>query len=169
MIKRSEIKKVEVISKYQNKKTSEKTKFECLPAPEGPIRKWDIQMLLSSAIPKYRWWDWCTMPSIQCPVYHWAVHAIKDHIDIWYQSRIPLYQLQQTPNSKQHSALHTCIKQIDIDLVIFYHHSKGSMLTYRIFYQGKRYASLAPRCKVSVYRGKERGAFARQRICREGM
>jgi hypothetical protein len=111
-----------------------KTKLECLPTPEGPIRKWDIQMLLSSAIPKHRWWGWHTMSRIQRPVYHRPVHAVKDHINIWYQSRIPPYQLHQTPNSKQHSALNTCITQIHIDLAIFYNHTKGCMLIYCMFY-----------------------------------
>lgn len=79
-------------------------------------------MRLSGTVPEQRQWH----GPMFSPVNTRLVHAIKHHINIRYHPRVPSKKLQQTPDRKHGSALHTRIVQINKQFPTNYHDPESS-------------------------------------------
>lgn len=114
-----------------------------LPTPEGPIRKWDIKVVISCAISKQRQRHGAMFGLVNARF----VHTIKHDVNIRYHPRIPFKQLQQSPYRKHHSALHTRVIKIQIQSTFINDHPKCRKIL-RLHYVILGYPSTRPGLQI---------------------
>lgn len=84
------------------------------PAPEGPVRERDVQVVLGRAVPE-QWRRQWRIGAASGAVDGGAVHAVEHEVDVGHAAGVPAHQLEEAPDGEQRPALHARVVEVHVE------------------------------------------------------